>query len=361
MFDNPGRYQPKDNNEKGDRGINLLPKEMQKTAERADYLGYNTERKDKIKIDPKALHLPPKEQFKKVEESLPKKIASKSGKITASRPAIWHKLVSLFHSAGKKESSPAILAVNAVVPPLPKINLAEQPKAVAKNNIIPKENFVESASRPKPIIPAKEKNPLFETREPSAEAVNDNLEVNLLPQIKKRFTDHQIILSYGFILLIGLLILFSPYIFYRSKNKSYRADNEFVSRQLELIDAKTKDMQTQIKDYGALAWQLASLSDVLKNHVYWSRFFPILENHTVGNVYFTSLEVTEKSKITVAGLALDLRSAAEELVVMKSSQTYFNIKLESLSFVEPKNQGDPTVSFSLSFEIPQSLIAAVEQ
>jgi len=51
MFDNPGRYQPKDNNEKGDRGINLLPKEMQKTAARADYLRYNTERKDKIKID----------------------------------------------------------------------------------------------------------------------------------------------------------------------------------------------------------------------------------------------------------------------------------------------------------------------
>lgn len=348
MFDNLGRSQQnKNNNEKGNRGINLLPKEIRKTAEHADYLGYNLEHKDKIKIDPKALHLPSKEQFKKAPEILPKKTVAKSDNLIASRPSLWRKLGALFRPV-KKADAPAILAVNAVAPPTPKINLAEEPKAVVQDNPIPKKDAAEPAIRLKPIASPEE-------------AVNDDLEVNLLPQIKKRLTDHQIILSYGFILIISLLIIFSPYIFYRSKNKSYHADNKFFSRQLELIDAKAKEMQGQIKDYGALAYQLASLNDVLKNHVYWSQFFPTLENHTVGNVYFTSLAVTAKDQVTVECLALDLRSAAEELIVIKSSQAYSDVKLESLSFIEPKNPGDPTVSFSLSFAIPPSLIASAEK
>ncbi|HRY63157.1 MAG TPA: hypothetical protein P5267_00925, partial [Patescibacteria group bacterium] len=173
-------------------------------------------------------------------------------------------------------------------------------------------------------------------------------------------TDTQIIFSYFFILIISILIIFSPYIFYKSKNKSLASDNALIGDQLSLIDRRSKELQDQIKEYGALAMQLKNINTIFNNHLYWSQFLPTLENHTTGQVYFTHLAVTNDGKIALDGLALNLRAAAEELIVFENSKVYTNVRLGSLNFVEVKNPGDPAISFSLGFEIPRSVILSAD-
>lgn len=186
--------------------------------------------------------------------------------------------------------------------------------------------------------------------------IGKNLEVNLLPVTPKGFTNSQIIWSYFFIFIISALIIFSPYIFFKSKNSRYTQDIALLQEKLLLVDKKTSELEAAVKSYGALAQQFNNLTGVFDNHIYWSQFFPTLENHTAGKVFFSGLTVTEFGEIKLKGSALDLRSLAEELVVLSSSPVYRDVSLQTLSFLEPKNPGDPTVSFDLNFVLPASVI-----
>lgn len=314
MFDNLGSSQE---SHKPPEGINLLPQELRA----------KTEHPVRPKKTPVNVHQAPKANIVSSPAALPK--PAKPTSQPAGRLTFFQKLFS--HQPHSKPA-PAIQTI------VPSVAPAEQ--------------------KPSTPIPAAPATPRTKVVPPPPEETKNGLEVNLLPPKPKRLTDTQIIFSYFFIFVICLLAIFTPYIFYRAKNKSYRSDNAIVQNQLALISQRTQELQTQIKDYGSLAMQLKNINTIFANHLYWSRFFPTLEQHTIGNVYFTSLVATTAGRISLDGDALDLRAAAEELVVMNNSSVYQNVKLEGLSFEEPEAAGEPGIKFSLSFDLPKSVIQA---
>ncbi|HOZ36710.1 MAG TPA: hypothetical protein PLR18_02670 [bacterium] len=324
MFDHKNNNQEFD-----DSKINLLPKKA------------NQEKAKEVKAakqEPLPVHEPAKDNFSQSRN--PKLVAPEPVRSGQPKPSFFGKFRGLL-GFSNQPSVPPILNISANQPA--KLVKKEIPAPSAPTEYVPPVSLA-----PKPASPVDRKVP------PVSDSKND-LEVNLLPKTKKHLTDSQIIFSYFFIFIICLLVIFTPYIYYKGKNKGYINDNEILKNQLSLIDSRLQDMQGRIQDYGQFSLQLKNLAQVLNSHIYWSLFFPTLEQHTVGDVYFTSLSLGEDRKVGLEGSGLNLRSLAEQLIVMEQSKTYTNFKLQSLSFVEPKEPNSPTIKFSISFTAPESV------
>jgi Tfp pilus assembly protein PilN len=184
----------------------------------------------------------------------------------------------------------------------------------------------------------------------------EELDVNLLPKRQRKLTDKQIIISYVMIFIIGVLAVVSPYIFYRTNNSRYQAENILLEEQIELIAQSSQAIQAQIKELGPLSNKLKQLLTLFDQHVYWSEFFPSLERHTAKNVYFTSLDVGADNHIALQGKALTLRDIAEQLIILQTSQDYFNVQLQNLTLVETEEPDEPQIEFSLDFNLDPSII-----
>ena len=191
------------------------------------------------------------------------------------------------------------------------------------------------------------------------ESVEDELEVNLLPKKKFRLSNKQILLSYIMIFIIGLLATVSPFVLYTSSYRKYNAENQLLLQQLETNKQQQKEIQSQTKELKPLSTRFVQLLSLLNKHTYWSNFFPSLERHTHRDVYFTSLGVDEAGKVNLSGKALSLRTAAEQLVVFRTSRDYFDIELTSLSILKEKpgqELNDLPIDFSVSFSLQPSII-----
>lgn len=334
MFDHP-----KNNNDK-DEGINFLPGELQQVR-------HHSPKKDPVSP---GLHMPAKDDGKKIIANT--QSSHVVGKPKPPKPSFFGRL---FKKKLKSPKESSVVAVNEVKIQPPKTTPAA-----------PTNSPVSTYSPPAKIIPStkvvqvkKEIGGFNEVKSANKNTDEPGLVVNLLPSSPKGFTDTQIIWSYFFIFIISLLVVFSPYIYFESKNKRYNEDINLFKEKLILIDKKITEFESEIKDYGSLSQQFNNLNNVFKNHVYWSQFFPTLENHTAGNVYFTGLSVTDLGGVDLGGKALNLRSMAEELVVLNSSPIYQDVKLTNLTFEKTEQPGDPGVSFSISFIVPHSVIEKV--
>lgn len=270
-------------------------------------------------------------------------------------------------------TSPKPPAVPVSPPPpnsKPKVEFTPEPVALAQQKVVePKMTFSPRSpiikelpqAEAKPIVNIKaeeaEKN-LGEHEVKNNEDKDEELSVNLLPGKKFFLSDKQIIWTYVFIFFLGALAIGSPYNYYRLKNKQATAQNKIFTDQLTQIDAKNKELNKQIADYGPLAKKIKQLLPLLDNHVYFSQFFPILEKYTVRNVYFSSLDISAEGLISLTGNAWQLRDLAEQLIVFEKNSSFTELKLDSLTFLKPELPTDPAVSFTVSFLLDPKILSA---
>jgi len=189
-----------------------------------------------------------------------------------------------------------------------------------------------------------------------ANATEDTLEVNLLPVKKRQFSHQQIFLSYFMAIIICLLATITPYVYLLTHNKTLSAGITSLETQIDLVNTKNKELNKEVALMKPFSIKLQSLLALLENHIYWSRLFPFLERYTIGNVYYTSLSISNDNLVHLNGAALNLRDLAEQLVVYQREPLFIDVNLESFNFVEPATPNDPKIEFSLSFNLSPDII-----
>lgn len=247
------------------------------------------------------------------------------------------KLVNIFKSKfARPVKSPAIPPVKKIIHPgAAKKHITDIPHD--KNQIIELANL---------------KNQ--KTDSPKIEAEFD---VNLLPRREHFLTDKQMIFSYLLIIIIGFLVVVSPYIFYHTKDSQYQKDIALLTEQNRQIKEQAQALQDKIKDYGGLSTKINKLLVLFNHHVYWSQFFPTLEKHTVANLYFTSLDVDDEYHINLQATALTLRAIAEQLVVFKNNVDYGQAALKNININKDEASNETSsVEAAFSFELNKNVI-----
>ncbi len=197
---------------------------------------------------------------------------------------------------------------------------------------------------------------LHQVKQQDESVDDDALEVNLLPVKKRHFSANQIVLSYFMIIIICLLVSITPYVYFYTQNKALNSTINSYKEQINSVNNKNKILSSEVETMKPFSIKLENLLPLLNNHIYWSNFFPILENYTIGNIYYISLDVKNKSTISLAGKALSLRDLAEQLVVLQQDPNFSDVVLDNFSFVDPKLPNDPKIKFSLSYILSPAAI-----
>ncbi|MFH1890597.1 MAG: hypothetical protein ABIJ91_03480 [Candidatus Kuenenbacteria bacterium] len=187
---------------------------------------------------------------------------------------------------------------------------------------------------------------------------NEDLDVNLLPEMKKLPTLKKVFSYYALSAFIAVIILISFYIFFNNKAVSYGKSVNDLELEMQAVKDKISQAEDEINGLGPIAKKLDYIETLFQHHNYWSNFFPILEQHTLAEVYFTDLAVNADLSITLQGQALDLKTVAEQLFVFKNSKVYKNTKLSSLRLNNNPSEAEKRkdMEFSLTFVVDGDVI-----
>jgi Tfp pilus assembly protein PilN len=210
--------------------------------------------------------------------------------------------------------------------PLPKIEPAKtEKKVVEKPNKEKKKWFSFGKKKPGKLHNAA----------PAQAEEGNGLDVNLIPSelvhqpeidFKRR------IVSGGFIIFTTLVVVAGLYL----GMTWYQVQ---ITQQISQFESEIKQLDTDIdrleaEKEAALETQkkLALINNLINHHTYWTKFFEMLETHTSRNVYYTNFAMAGTESLTIAAVAKDYQTVAEQLVAFQSADDFVkNVRIDSAS------------------------------
>lgn len=123
-----------------------------------------------------------------------------------------------------------------------------------------------------------------------------------------------------------------------SNSKEHILKNEIIA----LDPDSTKEFQKKVGELDAL----------LKEHIYWSEIFPIVEDNTIPTVWYSSLSVSLNDKsIDLEGKAKNLDGAARQIVSFKQEKKIQEVGLNGIG-----SDSAGTIRLSLGLKFDENLI-----
>ncbi len=192
------------------------------------------------------------------------------------------------------------------------------------------------------------------------------IDVNLIPAELAKHPELELpkkLSSGGMVIFIFILLAVTAYLgmtWYQLK----------ITRQIEEIEIKIDDLNQQIAQYekGKLAAlelesYLALVRQLLDNHVYWTKFFGLLEDYTIEDVYYSNFSMAGKEKLVIAAVGKDYNSVAKQLVAFQQASDFVkDVRIDAASAeINPETGTYNGVSFNINLELlPDVFLKPIE-
>ncbi|MDD2646524.1 MAG: hypothetical protein PHV78_01430 [Patescibacteria group bacterium] len=169
----------------------------------------------------------------------------------------------------------------------------------------------------------KEKNKKRDFSKPASFTPSD-LEITLMPEgvpMTKRAVYERVLI----VLAIVAFLVSAVFVSWSLVN--WRCDlarnkvNE-IKGEMSIAEAKINGYQDLLKNIILLEKKSELAIALLDNHVYWTRFFAVLESYTVPDVYYTSFTARADEKIVLPTVGRNLVAAVQQLAAFYSATDY---------------------------------------
>ena len=183
----------------------------------------------------------------------------------------------------------------------------------------------------------------------------DFLDVNLIPEDLAKHPELELprkSTASGIIIFAVVLLIFAGYL-----GITWYQLN--VTSQIGELEVRIKNLDTQIesaqagKDEAlALQERLGLVKDLLDHHVYWTRFFSMLEKYTITDVYYNNFAMSGQDKLVISAVAKDYQAVAEQLVALEQATDFVSsVRIDSASADIDFETGESAgVSFNINLE-----------
>lgn len=208
-----------------------------------------------------------------------------------------------------------------------------------------------------PAPPAPPKTPRQNTPSFGGQ-VPVSFDVNLLPEDlidqyepKKKLVTLAVVSG---LTIVGLAALYVAMLFYQSsivtKTNEVRTESGSINLQIG---------QYQKERAAALAFKekIDAISDRLDKHIYWSKFFSLLEKHTVPDVHYNNAFAGDiNGQMTLEAVGKDYSSVARQLVAFQQADDFVeSVVINSASRNEDAEQGTTSVKFSIQLQLVEDV------
>ena len=138
-----------------------------------------------------------------------------------------------------------------------------------------------------------------------------------------------------------------------------------IARKIQKLEAEITRLDTQIASRKIeqdaaldLAKRLEMVKQMLDNHVYWTKFFEMLERYTIDEVYYTNFAMAGHDKLIIAAVAKDYQSVAKQLVAFKQAKDFIqDVRIDAAQAQIDASGFYQGVSFNINLEfLPEVFI-----
>ncbi len=186
------------------------------------------------------------------------------------------------------------------------------------------------------------------------------LEVNLVKDEVVIFFDwNKSILAIILVLILSSLFVFQIYL---GLDYWERRENEkalLIEQETNLLKSEIADLNNKAKDALSFKDKSSAFSDILNNHVYWTRFFSWLERNTLSTVSYNGFSGDLSGSYSLAATTPSYAEASWQVKAFSDSPIVKNVMVESVSSklieVETGQDLDPVISNEVSFNIELEL------
>jgi len=133
-----------------------------------------------------------------------------------------------------------------------------------------------------------------------------------------------------------------------------------IDNQTTEIDKKIKDVQASILNFESLQDQISVLEDqitsvdwLLQRHIYWTKFFTLLEKYTLDDVYFQGFSAGINGNISLKAHGPDITSAARQLKLLQGEPAKELVSTVSVTRVT--ESGAEGYTFTIDLQLNNNL------
>ena len=133
-----------------------------------------------------------------------------------------------------------------------------------------------------------------------------------------------------------------------------RITQQIKEIEIEIAEVNKQISQLETKKTAALDLQnrLNLIRQLLDRHVYWTKFFDLLEKYTISDVYYTNFSMVGNDRLSISAIGKDYNSVAQQLVAFQNAADFVkNVRIDSASAeIDTAGGNYIGVSFSVYLE-----------
>ena len=259
-------------------------------------------------------------------------------------------------------------------------NLFQLRKKYKKYAIIPlnseeKKLLIEpiAPSKAMPQLPVKTKT--LEKYHTAPKAVKSQLDINLVPEellFRQYSRSQQQIVAMILAIIIPALVVTAAYLFLNQQQKVIEGKIYQLSRNQSQLVAYISGFKDIRKKNIGLQDKLLVISQLLEKHIYWTKFFGLLEKYTLDNVYYTEFTADTSGRFILPAVATaaggqaveergadSYRQAAQQIVALKQAADFVNqLKVNNLEIVTNDKAGFGGIKFDINLDLADGVFIA---
>ncbi|MCH7759090.1 hypothetical protein IID20_01915 [Patescibacteria group bacterium] len=151
-----------------------------------------------------------------------------------------------------------------------------------------------------------------------------DLEISLMPEravVIPRIVRSRFLLFLAILVIIFTIFtivwLYADWYFERLGTEVHRLQGE-----IQLLEAKSVAFLEIRDEISALERKAVQVDSILNNHIYWTKFFTLLEVHTINDIYFGDFFANTSENIHLEATARDLISLAKQIVAFSQASDF---------------------------------------
>jgi len=213
----------------------------------------------------------------------------------------------------------------------------------------------------------RRKNKENEEELEGSEIINDNtldkIEINLIPdnvstipvQINK-------MIKSGFILGFSITIIFLIYLGIYVYGKSSEKKVEDIRAENSKLEQQYTSYKKSLEDIKATKQNLDEIIKLLDSHVYWTKFFNLLEENTIPEVFYYNFTGDTSGQMTLNAITDSYLNVSRQMIAFKNAENFVDsISVNNASANKLKVKKEETNNNKIQEEGSEDKIETEEQ
>ena len=146
------------------------------------------------------------------------------------------------------------------------------------------------------------------------------------------------------IVCLIIILIFSAYLFFLDWNMG--DEGKKIRKEISIAENQITVFKKEEKKLINIQKKVLYIKDLLNQHIYWTRFFALLEKYTLPDVYYTDFSSSINQPLALNGIAKNSQTLVGQVITLQNAADFVDeMEAKDISLV---SENTDEVSFTLN-------------